>query len=603
MSQPKQDEEPKEKIDPNRIIELNKKIAELKKKIQLAEGQQKAHTEEWETQKKTYTEKISELKKDIKDLTGKLEYVHNPSKKTAPKKKSAVPRKIQLPVGAKSAEQGVQILDLKIIDLKKQIDMISSRYQKRQEYFDKLVEEYQTLLSYKNNRSGNVVPPETLEEDSTRKQITHLENEIHRTSVQWMEAEHIRKKYRGIKASLMNDSEKFESSLLELEQAIMEQQAEINKLEAIHKEAMSMRDTTKYILQRQEMASNCSNRARDRQAIDFRRRVEDRKLELEKLERKIFSTGKQAVVHQDSVNSDSGEKADDPIAKTKDETSKMQDVFKKLMHATGVSSPNEIVDRFLAQKEALQRLNYLRTVTENEKKQLQSQREVMSAELDEFKFADTGESDVNQEELERLKKEIEDHIIRRDACTKSRDTTQTVIDTIRDALIELLLKLQEIDENVELAIKRKPPPVADLPDIISGTASNEQLVAALEEKIKLGMITAGQLANDIDSGMEEEVLSESAAKQEIIVTAAKDQPSEDKEKAPNYPPIYGNLITRTTGQMSSASPGQTTAAAMFVNSDDEGDVPSRVFIKRQAQQIVESKSRRKGLRMQLPKRR
>lgn len=36
MSQPKQEEEPKEKIDPNRIIELNKKIAELKKKIQLA---------------------------------------------------------------------------------------------------------------------------------------------------------------------------------------------------------------------------------------------------------------------------------------------------------------------------------------------------------------------------------------------------------------------------------------------------------------------------------------------------------------------------------------------------------------------------------------
>lgn len=42
---------------------------------------------------------------------------------------------------------------------------------------------------------------------------------------------------------------------------------------------------------------------------------------------------------------------------------------------------------------------------------------------------------------------------------------------------------------------------------------------------------------------------------------------------------------------------------MFVNSDDEGDVPSRFFIKKQAQLIVESKSRRKGLRMNLPKRR
>lgn len=284
-------------------------------------------------------------------------------------------------------------IHFQIIDLKKQTDMINSRYAKRQEYFDKLLDEYQQLLAYKNIRSGQFTPPETVEEDSTRKQITHLENEIHRTSVQWMEAEHIRKKYRGIKASLMNDSEKFESSLLELEQAIMEQQAEINKLEAIHKEALSMRDTTKYILQRQEQASNFSSRGRDRQAADFRRRVEERKVELEKLERKIFSTGK-TVVHQDSVSSEQGEKPDDPMSKTKDATNKMQDVFKKLMQATGVSTPDGIVDRFLAQKEALQRLNYLRTVTENEKKQLQAQRESMSAELDEFKFADTGESDV-----------------------------------------------------------------------------------------------------------------------------------------------------------------------------------------------------------------
>lgn len=282
---------------------------------------------------------------------------------------------------------------LQIIDMKKQNDMLNAKYQKRQEYFDKLLEEYQTLLTYKNTRSGQQIPPETLEEDNTRKQITHLENEIHRTSVQWMEAEHIRKKYRGIKASLMNDSEKFESSLLDLERAIMEQQAEINKLEAIHKEALSMRDTTKFILSRQETASSYSNRARDRQAIDFRRKVDERKVELEKLERTIFSTGK-TVVRQESMGSENGEKTDDPVTKTKESTNKMQEVFKKLMQATGVSNPDAIVDRFLAQKEALQRLNYLRTVTENEKKQLQAQREVMSAELDEFKFADTGESDV-----------------------------------------------------------------------------------------------------------------------------------------------------------------------------------------------------------------
>lgn len=566
------------------------------------EGQKKSHNEEWETQKKVYTERIAELKKDIKDLTGKLAYANNPNKKGAPKKKSTLARKIHLPVGAKNAEQGVEILDLQIIDLKKQTDMINARYKKRQVFLDKLAEEYQTLLGYKNNKAmgaGNQPPPETLEEDQTRKQITHLENEIHRKSVQWSEAEHIRKKYRGIKASLMNDSEKFESSLLELEQAIMEQQAEINKLEAIHKEAISMRDNTKFILTRQEQATNYANRARDRQAIDFRRKVDERKLELEKLERTIFSTGK-TMVHQDSLGSDGGEKVDDPATQTKEATNKMQEIFKRLMHATGVSSPNEIVDRFLAQKEALQRLNYLRTVTENEKKELQTQREVLSNELDEYKFADTGESDVNQEEVERLKKDIEDCKARCKACVKAKNSTQSVIDTIRDALIELLLKLQEVDENVEATLKRKPHGVDEIPDIIAGNATNEKLVSLLEEKIKMGMITAGQLANDIDSGVSEEEIA-AEVKEEVaaaVAPTAASQPggatAEGIEKASNYPPIYSNLIMRTAGVLSSTSPA---AQAVYMGaSDDEGDVPSRHFIKKQAQQIVESKSRRKGMR-------
>ena len=42
--------------------------------------------------------------------------------------------------------------------------------------------------------------------------ITRLENETHKMEVQWNEAEHIRKKYRAIKNSLMMDSEKFEST-------------------------------------------------------------------------------------------------------------------------------------------------------------------------------------------------------------------------------------------------------------------------------------------------------------------------------------------------------------------------------------------------------
>lgn len=52
-----------------------------------------------------------------------------------------------------------------------------------------------------------------------------------------------------------------------------------------------MRDATKIVLMRQEHAAHVSTRSRERQAFDFRRQVEERKAELERLERKLFSTG------------------------------------------------------------------------------------------------------------------------------------------------------------------------------------------------------------------------------------------------------------------------------------------------------------------------
>lgn len=57
-----------------------------------------------------------------------------------------------------------------------------------------------------------------------------------------------------------------------------------------------MRDGTKIILLRQEHAANSSSKTRDRQAFDFRQQVEERRLELERLERKLFSSGRYIII-------------------------------------------------------------------------------------------------------------------------------------------------------------------------------------------------------------------------------------------------------------------------------------------------------------------
>lgn len=58
-----------------------------------------------------------------------------------------------------------------------------------------------------------------------------------------------------------------------------------------------MRDTTKVALLRQEHSAHVSAKSRDRQAFEFRRQVEERKTELEKLERRIFATGKHIIFY------------------------------------------------------------------------------------------------------------------------------------------------------------------------------------------------------------------------------------------------------------------------------------------------------------------
>ena len=107
-------------------------------------------------------------------------------------------------------------------------------------------------------------------------------------------------------------------------------------LQEVNKESSQMRDNTKAILLRQEQTTHYSNKAREKQALDFRRQVDERKLELERLERKIFSSGK-TVVHQESVASgdSSGKDGKEDGEHGMTAEMEMEIKFKKLMLATG----------------------------------------------------------------------------------------------------------------------------------------------------------------------------------------------------------------------------------------------------------------------------
>ncbi|XP_069678804.1 outer dynein arm-docking complex subunit 3 [Periplaneta americana] len=365
-----------------------------------------------------------------------------------------------------------------------------------------------------------------------------------------MEAEYVRKKYRIIRASLLEDSVEFESSLVKIEEAIKKQEVEINRLRNIYGEALDLRDVTKGMLVRQEVNAINTAKAREKELQNLRRRVDERRLELDRLERQIFSTGR-TLMHQDSVSSLEGapSSTEDSITKI---TDALEETFDKLKAATGETEPEDVLKKFLSQKKTLSRLSYLRGITEGEKQELQKKKDFMIAELEAFKFAEVKDNEQNVEECEKAKQEIQDDVERRQKLdAQVQKMTQQLCD-IRSILSSFCDQLKDASG------------ILLLPD-----ADILKVVETLENQIK----------NILDRIGEEDDPCKKMKQQ-------KDNKTEDV-----IHPLENEQIISVKAAESKSS------VLVSSETDDEEEVPTRGFLKRQAQIIVDAKSRRKQFPM------
>lgn len=191
---------------------------------------------------------IADLKKEIKELGSRLlNYINVADGKYSEDPCEAI-RTVNYPVGAETADKALEIYDLQIINQTKKYDLLEAEFMQRKTQYHKLQRMKAELIAIRNAENGSDqttdtksksnrqkqlrknYAPLTIEEDENRKLICHLENEIIRINMQWSQAEHIRKKYKSIQASLMADAEKFEKNLLELEEALRQQNVDIEKM-------------------------------------------------------------------------------------------------------------------------------------------------------------------------------------------------------------------------------------------------------------------------------------------------------------------------------------------------------------------------------------
>jgi hypothetical protein len=160
------------------------------------------------------------------------------------------------------------------------------------------------------------------------------------------------------------------------------------------------------------------------------------------------------------------------------------------------------------------------------------------------------------------------------------ERTNVVLKSIKDALVEMLMKIQEMDEfTAEIQSKRRVTKNLNFPPF-DANLGTDQIVILLQEKVKVGLIASGKIGDGVDSGLSEDevgdVKVESASGDESKLTESKairkveDSLEEDEqrrmktpsetnfaidEKPPPYPQVYSSLITGRSTGLVSASPG------------------------------------------------
>ncbi|XP_039765581.1 coiled-coil domain-containing protein 150 [Pararge aegeria] len=544
----------------DRLTTINSKIFEIKKKIQLSEGQRKSHYEENEAEKKQNSDLIDTLKKEIRLRLYELAQ----AKEIVADEEAQVKKYLNdvCYIGNKSADQLIHNLDLKVIEQRKILDLLKYEKGSKKKKLRELETEYEKLL-IESTKSDLVKSKITTR---ARKNVSHLENEIHKVLIQWTEAELVKKKYFSIRQALIEDSVKFESSLCRIEELLKKQKEEIQKLEVVREEAAEMRIRATAATSAEAARAHDAEHGRAAERAYFAQRFDERKRELEKLEKRIFPPPVRAV-RQESARSTEGE----TVAEDQSAAVQMEDIFQRLMKLTGVTDPEEVFDRFRSQRETSKRLNYLQQTTEEEKLQLEQTQTTLMAELEGYKFASVRDKDEGQDEIQELKAKIKEEEEKYKELLKEFENLETFLLEIKRLVYDLCKMLDVVGEPAMPEWTAEARDIGETVSVLAARYSNARnRCIELAPKQKDYAVVASNTT--------------SGAPSVTGVSARSPSTTKESEKAL---PTYKELVTKEPVK---APP-----------SDEEEDIPSRCYLKRQAQLIVDTKCRRKGFRTPYPR--
>lgn len=529
-------------------VTIAEEIEELRRKISLLDGDRKAYYENSQWTMQMNKEIVQKLRSKNKDMR------HDLAKKKAGDEKviddafSAHDPIRHCAMRGMSGKEAIGKLDQQVCEMKKYLNAIGHQQQMREKKLAMLQTEYNQI-----SKDGESTILTNTGQSEEAQQLRILENQLDKMNLKINEANKIHSTYIQILEHQKEERRTWPKQLDAEEQEIRQQSEELKELRLMFNDAQIARDTARAELSKLESSVLSAKKTRESQLTAYKKIAEEKKEHAEKVEKRLqqrASLNQEDLVSEAKVQM-SGEEQERKI-------SSYEEAMAKIKEATGVSDIQEVVQRFSSQGETQKHLEALKQTNEKSLIRLKEDKVKLQKEFEELKYSGEAKMSSGQKKLE----ECEDKLKAIEQKAKNAKQQQKYLCS---ALVDLKAGIEHLADKLQfLKAAKSLVPTSHIP-----ASGDEYILDALgvcEQKLlKLMEELAGK---DI-----QEVIKEMDDTEFRSVMEAK---LPDHNTRVKLPTIDESLVG-------------------YEEDDDSGDdeeYASRAAIKRNSQQIVDSKTKK-----------
>ncbi|XP_070532404.1 outer dynein arm-docking complex subunit 3-like [Ptychodera flava] len=533
----------------NNKAPITEQISELQRKIALLDGDRKAYYESSQWTMKKNRETIAKMRKENKSLHKTLADSKAGDERVI--NSAFAERNIErAAMRGKSGRQAIGVMDQKVCEAIKKLNALKAMTEKKERKYAELLTQHKQMT--KDASDADAMDEGTSDE---AQRLRALENRLDKANLKLHEAEHINRTYDSIKGQMLGDALGFGNNLDDLEKEIERQKEELKELKEMNKDAQISRDAAKSELSRHEETVYAERKKREEALNDLKKQAEEKKQHAERVERRLQRA---SIQHEDLTPEQkqalSGEEQERKIGT-------YEEAFNAIKEATGVSDLAEVVARFESQEDTTKHLEELKKDSEKQLARLREEKEKLQKEFEEMKYSGEAKLSSGQRMLEEFQAHLDKEEDRRDEAFDKLDRSSKLLVSVKSGVEHLSDKLQHLKAS-------------------KGHVPQAQLSPSSDEYVL-----------DLLSQCEEKLLK----LMEELDDKDLDETLKAMEEEEFHAGIEGNLPQYNT-RVKLPTTQKDLAYDDDDDSGDDEDVITRVQLKRQAQQMVDSKTKKHKVR-------